>query len=356
MTLTHGGIDMALLEYLNKPASVPVPDSMNEDVSPAAPEGHMVSEIRPAGPHMPKPASMGEVIAPATPEQPNYADAIGQKGYYGFFKDFYRKPDLEKEEKITRRERALSLLGDIANLGGQIFASSKGARQFAPINSQVPKYNERLQRLRDAKRANDADYQNKSLSAIFKDYEGRRADDMYKRQQEAAKAAMEFKYQRDLTLKQIDQAFQVGMLDAKGKQALSQQAARAKDAKELAALNHKYRLNEIETKANGNNVQKGGGVRESLQDKNNNVWTRGSILSRAEARSITEAYGDGSLEKPINGEPDYIGYATKLINEGRVPSEILQARGFVQSKMETQFDKNAYKRGNSHEEKKPRLE
>ena len=171
---------MALLEYLNKPA----PASMDEVVAPVVPEGHKVSEIR-----------------PATPKQPNYADAIGQKGYYGFFKDFYQKPDLEKEEKITRRERALSLLGDIANLGGQMFASSKGARQFAPINSQVPKYNERLQRLRDAKRANDADYQNKSLSAIFKDYEGRRADDMYKRQQEAAKAATELKYNRDLTLK-----------------------------------------------------------------------------------------------------------------------------------------------------------
>lgn len=111
---------MALLEYLNKP--VPAPASINEAISPAVPEGHTVSEIRPD-------------IAPATPE-PNYADAIGQKGLYGFFKDFYQKPDLEKEEKITRRERALSLLGDIANLGGQMFASSKGARQFAPINSQ----------------------------------------------------------------------------------------------------------------------------------------------------------------------------------------------------------------------------
>lgn len=138
---------MALLEYLNKPALA----SMDEVVAPVVPKGHKVSEIR-----------------PATPEQPNYADAIGQKGYYGFFKDFYQKPDLEKEEKVTRRERALSLLGDIANLGGQMFASSKGARQFAPINSQVPKYNERLQRIRDAKRANDADFQNKSLSMILR--------------------------------------------------------------------------------------------------------------------------------------------------------------------------------------------
>ena len=325
---------MALLEYLNKPVSVPAPASMNEAVSPAVPEGHTVSEIRPA-------------IAPATPEH-NYADAIGQKGLYGFFKDFYQKPDLEKEEKVTRRERALSLLGDIANLGGQMFASSKGARQFAPINSQVPKYNERLQRIRDAKRANDADFQNKSLSAIFKDYENKRADDLYKRKQEAEvlkQAWEEHKYTTDLEYKQKRD------IEA--------------DNHRISVLSETMRHNAETEKINRSNAganwqranaQKGGGVRESLQDKNSNVWTRDSTLSRAEARSITEAYGDGSLEKPIIGEPDYIGYATKLINEGRVPSEILQARGFVQSKMETQFDKNAYKRGNSHEEKKPRLE
>ncbi|MBS5701899.1 MAG: hypothetical protein KHX11_23030 [Bacteroides cellulosilyticus] len=312
---------MALLEYLNKP--VPAPASINEAVSPAVPEGHTVSEIRPA-------------IAPATPE-PNYADAIGQKGLYGFFKDFYQKPDLEKEEKITRRERALSLLGDIANLGGQMFASSKGARQFAPINSQVPKYNERLQRIRDAKRANDVDFQNKSLSMIFKDYEGKRAEDLYKRQQEAAKASMEFKYQRDLTLKQIDQAFQVGMLDAKGKQALSQQAARAKDAKELAALNHKYRLSEIKTKDNSNSSK----IVDSAIGGDGNVYTRNTRLTPNEAQQIVlgSGMGEEDLAPFLSHERDNMGNITKTktdwqaaaayaLQNGMIPAEELKSRGF----------------------------
>lgn len=310
---------MALLEYLNKP--VPAPASINEAISPAVPEGHTVSEIRPA-------------IAPATPE-PNYADAIGQKGLYGFFKDFYQKPDLEKEEKITRRERALSLLGDIANLGGQMFASSKGARQFAPINSQVPKYNERLQRIRDAKRTNDADFQNKSLSMIFKDYEGKRAEDLYKRQQEAAKASMEFKYQRDLTLKQIDQAFQVGMLDAKGKQALSQQAARAKDAKELAALNHKYRLSEIKTKDNSSKIM------DSAIGGDGNVYTRSTRLTPNEAQQIVlgSGMGEEDLAPFLSHERDNMGNITKTktdwqaaaayaLQNGMIPAEELKSRGF----------------------------
>ena len=337
---------MALLEYLNKPA----PASMDEVVAPVVPEGHKVSEIRPAGPHIPKPASMDEVIAPAqpvahvvseirpaTPKQPNYADAIGQKGLYGFFKDFYQKPDLEKEEKITRRERALSLLGDIANLSGQMFASTKGARQFAPINSQVPKYNERLQRLRDAKRVNDADYQNKSLSMIFKDYESKRADDMYKRQQEAAKAATELKYNRDLTLKQIDQAFQIGMLDAKGKQALQQQAIKAKDAKELAALNHKYRLNEIETKENSNNSK----IVDSVIGGDGNVYTRNTRLTPNEAQQIVlgSGMGEDDLAPFLSHERDNMGNIIKTktdwqaaaayaLQNGMIPAEELKSRGF----------------------------
>ena len=307
---------MALLEYLNKPA----PASMDEVVAPVVPEGHKVSEIR-----------------PATPKQPNYADAIGQKGIYGFFKDFYQKPDLEKEEKITRRERALSLLGDIATLSGQMFASTKGARQFAPINSQVPKYNERLQRLRDAKRVNDADYQNKSLSMIFKDYESKRADDMYKRQQEAAKAATELKYNRDLTLKQIDQAFQIGMLDAKGKQALQQQAIKAKDAKELAALNHKYRLNEIETKENSNNSK----IVDSVIGGDGNVYTRNTRLTPNEAQQIVlgSGMGEDDLAPFLSHERDNMGNIIKTktdwqaaaayaLQNGMIPAEELKSRGF----------------------------
>lgn len=225
---------MALLDYLNKPN----PASMAEVVEPAIPKDHTVSEIR-----------------PVTSPQPNYVDEIGKKGLYGFFKDYYKKTDYEAEERRTRRERSLSLLGDIAKIGGQTISSSTGARQFAPLNSQVPKYNERLQQLRDAKRANDADYQNKSLSMIFKDYEEKRTNDLYERQQEAAKVSMEFKYKRDMTLKQIDQAFKLGTLDAKRKQALEQQAMKARDAKALAFIAHKYKLEEIGAQA-ANDKQK----------------------------------------------------------------------------------------------------
>lgn len=295
---------------------------MNEVIAPTQPAGHVVSEIRPT-------------VAEASADI-NYADVIGKKGVYGFFKDFYQKTDLEQEEKITRRERELSLLGDIAKLGGQAFASSKGARQFTPINSQVPKYNERLQRLRDAKRANDADYQNKSLSAIFKDYEVKRADEQLKSKQEAAKALQELKYSRDLTLKQIDQAFKAGMLDAKGKQALQQQAARAKDAKALAALNHKYRLGEISAKSDSQNNK----IVDSAIGGDGNIYTRNTRLTPNEAQQIVlSSMGEEDLTPFLVQEKDAFGNITKTktdwqaaaayaLQNGMVSAEELKSRGF----------------------------
>lgn len=307
------------MEYLNKPK----PASMDEVVAPAQPAGHNVSEIQPAG--IEQPAKI------------DYADAIGKKGYYSFFKDFYKKPDLEREEKITRRERTLSLLGDIAKLGGQMFASSNGARQFTPINSQVPKYNERLQRLRDAKRANDADFQNKSLSAFFKDYEAKRADEQFKSKQEAAKASMEFKYQRDLTLKQIDQAFQKGMLDAKGKQTLQQQAVKAKNAKELSALNHKYRLGEISARSNSQNER----IVDSVIGGDGNIYTRNTKLTPNEAQQMVlgSGMGEEDLAPFLVEERDALGNVTKTktdwqaaaayaLQNGMVTPEELKSRGF----------------------------
>ena len=66
------------------------------------------------------------------PVEIDYNSELAQKGYYGFFRDFYKKPDLEAEERMMRRQRSLALLGDLAKLGTQTFAASQGARQFNP--------------------------------------------------------------------------------------------------------------------------------------------------------------------------------------------------------------------------------
>lgn len=76
----------------------------------------------------------------------------------------------DSKESIEKQRKA-AFLGDLANLFGQTVASAQGARQFTPIQSKVPYYNEQLQRLKNWR--NDADM-NYSLSQAKNDYENKK--------------------------------------------------------------------------------------------------------------------------------------------------------------------------------------
>lgn len=275
----------------------------------------------------------------SSPTDIDFNKLIREKGYYGAFQSLNKKPDFDGEEKRTRRARELALLGDIANLGGQALASSMGARRFAPINSQVPQYNERLQRLRDARRAYDTDFNNKSLSMIFKDYEQKRADDTLKSQSLAKQAAADLKLKRDLALKQIDQAFQAGMLDAKGKQALEMQAARAKTERELQAIKHKHRLGEIGAHADSSRDK----PVDSMMDVDGKYWTRSSKLTDNEAMQIVqssglngkdlEAFTEGMVKSSLGevtnaGKVNWRAAAAYAAENGMIDATELEGRGF----------------------------
>ena len=127
------------------------------------------------------------------------------------------------------------------------------------------------------------------------------------------------------------------MLDARGKQALQQQAIKAKDAKELAALNHKYRLNEIETKENSNNSK----IVDSVIGGDGNVYTRNTRLTPNEAQQIVlgSGMGEDDLAPFLSHERDNMGNITKTktdwqaaaayaLQNGMIPAEELKSRGF----------------------------
>ncbi|MCI6213262.1 hypothetical protein [Bacteroides heparinolyticus] len=120
-----------------------------------------------------------------TDNTPDYGKMIKEKGYFGVFQSLNKKPDFNAEEKRLKRSRQLSVIGDLATLGGQAIASMMGARKFAPIQSDAPKYNDQLERLRNARMAYDAEYNDKSLSMIFRDYERKRAEEQYRSQMQA---------------------------------------------------------------------------------------------------------------------------------------------------------------------------
>ena len=54
----------------------------------------------------------------------------------------------KKSENDIKRQRASEFWGNLANLAGQTFAASQGARQFEPLKDNTAAYNDQLSRLR----------------------------------------------------------------------------------------------------------------------------------------------------------------------------------------------------------------
>ena len=137
-------------------------------------------------------------------------------------------------EESIKRQRAAEFWGNLANLFGQTVSSAAGARIFQPIKSNVPAYNQALDRLRDG--YNDT-LLNYSLANAKADREAGLMD-----KQTAA----------DLT-KQAQKAN-----DAKALQKVKDKAASARAAmnNKAAMEREKYRQGEI-TKRNGTSGTKG---------------------------------------------------------------------------------------------------
>ncbi len=271
------------------------------------------------------------------PDEPNvqpvdYNDAISKKGLYGFFKDFYKKPDLADEERITRRQRSLSVLGDLAKLTVQTTASAHGARQFQPIQSQVPAYNARLAQIRDAKRAIDQSYQDKSLSAIMQDYSNARQEGLTMANLRAKQAEQNAKFAHDKELATMKGELQLQANKDKIDYQSEKDAAKAK-------MQHGYKIEQInaqgkqarQTKASSD---ASANIRESLSDNIGNVWTRKTLLSRNEARNLILQSGQDLNRKTwsFDADPDYNADLAELIYEGKIPREVLEAAGFKQSR------------------------
>lgn len=163
-------------------------------------------------------------------------------------------------EESIKRQRAAEFWGNLANLFGQTVSSVAGARIFQPIKSNVPAYNQALDRLRDG--YNDT-LLNYSLANAKADREARL-------QQETIR----LKADKDRMLAELNASIKAGLMDKQTAADLTKQAQKANDAKALqkvkdkaasarAAMNNKaamerekYRQGEI-TKRNGTSGTKG---------------------------------------------------------------------------------------------------
>lgn len=246
------------------------------------------------------------------------------------FKALLDKKYTDSKEDIERQRKA-SLLGDLANLVGQTVASAKGARQFSPIQSKVPYYNEQLRKLKDWR--NDADI-NYSLSQAKNDFE-------------------EKKYQQKLALDKYKMDLQQGQFGERMKLEYEKLAENVKknkitqeqaDKKLAELMRHNKALEKtasynaessrISAKA-AKEKSKGAGANNydtiALTDSNGNLFpvkfskeNRGAVISLIRKMKKLSAenpgkYGDAMDDVNLSVDtPDQMGYALTIL-QSRMP-------------------------------------
>lgn len=297
--------------------------------TPVAPSEASTAEMAPLyRTEQPAPVPAPEPATPAT----DYARLIADKGYFGAFRELYPKQDLTDEYKRTKKQQQMALLADIANVGSQLFASSRGARKFTPVQSRVPAYEERMQRLRDVQRAYDADYAGKSLSAAYKDYTDKQAQDWKEKQLDAQREAAANKLAQDMM------KFNANLTYKQAKDAADRELQKQRNAETKRHNQNMEALSRQRAAQSNANVNK---VVDSAIGSDGNIYTRNSRLSDSEARQIVMSTGmNGEDLAPFvveerdvwgnvtKSKTDWVAAAAYALQNGMVDSEELKSRGF----------------------------
>lgn len=243
-------------------------------------------------------SAAGEQISlPAPPTE----DDIRQYGYADVYKKWQgsqEKPDYKAMEKRQRNAATLALIGEIAQLGGQMFASGRGARRFQPIQSKVQENLSAIDKIRDAKLAYQQDASRGLLNAMYQDLSARRQEDAEKRSQAYQNARDEQSHRWQVELNSQNQDFQQAQREAQQRYQTQEREARQRFSAQQSALGQ---VPSASVTARGGSGQGGKDIR---------AW----------------AYGADGNQYVLNSEIN-AGMAATLISRHRksLPSNILNA-------------------------------
>lgn len=149
----------------------------------------------------------------------------------------------EQKRKRERREQLGEVFNNLGNLIGNaanLYYTSKGG-QYIDLNSVNEKHRARMQQLKDKQDALDEQRKNIILNAKLGDIQAQRAERAAKDKTDAEAKAADLKYQRDLILKQIDNAYKMGQIDAETKAKLAEAVLKTKSQKEMEDYRQKNR-------------------------------------------------------------------------------------------------------------------
>lgn len=245
---------------------------------------------------------------------------------------FASKETPEEKAKRERREQLGEVFNNLGNLIGNaanLYYTHRGG-QYIDLNTANEKHRERMQRIKDKQDALDRQREQIILNAKLGDAKTARAEAVAAKKADADAKAKDLQYKRDLALKQIDNAFKLGQIDAQTAANMKRDAAKAKSDKELESFKQQNRINLKTTPSYGQDK-----VMTSLTGSDGGTWTRNTQLSKEELRELSKYVKDWSPYTKVDEDGketiDYLGAIADASDSGLIPDYILEERGFKRS-------------------------
>lgn len=242
----------------------------------------------------------------------------------------------EEKAKRERREQLGEVFNNLGNLIGNaanLYYTHRGG-QYIDLNTANEKHRERMQRIKDKQDALDRQREQIILNAKLGDAKTARAEAVAAKKADADAKAKDLQYKRDLALKQIDNAFKLGQIDAQTAANMKRDAAKAKSDMELESFKQTNRINLKTTPSYGQDK-----VMTSLTGSDGGTWTRNTQLSKEELRELSKYVEDWSPYTKVDEDGketiDYLGAIADASDSGLIPDYILEERGFKRSKDST---------------------
>lgn len=157
---------------------------------------------------------------------------------------FASKETPEEKAKRERREQLGEVFNNLGNLIGNaanLYYTHRGG-QYIDLNTANEKHRERMQRIKDKQDALDRQREQIILNAKLGDAKTARAEAVAAKKADADAKAKDLQYKRDLALKQIDNAFKLGQIDAQTAANMKRDVAKAKSDKELESFKQTNRI------------------------------------------------------------------------------------------------------------------
>lgn len=164
---------------------------------------------------------------------------------YAILNQMYASKETPEEKaKRERREQLGEVFNNLGNLIGNaanLYYTTKGG-QYIDLNSVNEKHRARMERLREKQEALKQRQDELFGKAKLSDIQAERAERAAKVKADADARADELKFRRDLYLKEIDNAYALGRIDAQTAANMKRDAAKATSDKELEAFKQKNRI------------------------------------------------------------------------------------------------------------------